>query len=104
MGSRFQLRVFFWAGALPVAAALGGLLLWKRRAESDSLAVGRAMAVLTATCLVSLVQFPFTVVIYFCYFAPLLVMLRHGRSVAGRPGRRRPSWADGRRPRDRRRA
>jgi hypothetical protein len=87
-----EVGAFFWGSTLPVVAAFGSWRLWRRRGDPDSLATDRAMAVLAATCLVSLVQFPFTVPFYFCYFAPLLVLCAMatfsllGGGLAARPG------------------
>jgi hypothetical protein len=54
-----------------VVALLCGLF---RRKESDSLANQQIVLLLSVTGLCSLIQFPFSVPIYFCYVAPLAIL------------------------------
>jgi hypothetical protein len=61
---------------LPVLAIGGVVLLWRtRRADSSPFLREQTMLLLAVTTLCSLVQFPYTVSVYFCYVAPLIVLL-----------------------------
>jgi hypothetical protein len=64
----------YWAPVFLPIAAFAAWRLFKRGAESDPLVADRVMAVLAPTAPCSLVQFPFTVSVYFFYFAPLMVL------------------------------
>jgi hypothetical protein len=64
-------------GALPVLVLLGVVAL--RRATADDaesrLRRSRTMLVLSTAAIFTVVQFPFSVPIYFCYVAPLVILL-----------------------------
>jgi Dolichyl-phosphate-mannose-protein mannosyltransferase len=63
-----------WAAgrvAIPVAVAIGAVALIVRGQEAAS---DRRFAILAVAALSSLVQFPFSAPIYFCYVAPLAVL------------------------------
>jgi hypothetical protein len=64
-------------GALPVLVLLGVVLLARTRGTDalPPLARSRLMLLLSASALLTLVQFPFSAPIYFCYVAPLVVLL-----------------------------
>ena len=64
-----------WASAavsIPAIVIVGAIRLWQgtRRGEAAS----RLMLLLAVTALCSVVQFPFSVPMYFCYVAPLLIL------------------------------
>src|SRR5206468_6712895 len=61
---------------LPLFTLVGTAILWRHR-EADRerpLLRQQLVAVLSAAALFTLVQFPFTVPIYFCYVAPLVIL------------------------------
>lgn len=75
---------------LPVLVLLGVVALARRRAadEGHPLLRAQTMLLLSAAALVTLVQFPFSAPIYFCYVAPLVMLLaaallRHASPIAG---------------------
>ena len=63
--------------ALPVLLVLGALVVARARdaGGNEQLHRSRTKLLLAATALCSLVQFPFSVAIYFCYVAPLVALL-----------------------------
>ena len=64
-------------GTLPVAVALGAVVLYFLRSRPDLLAEKldeRVMIILSLCALCGLVQFPFAAPIYFCYVAPLPIL------------------------------
>ncbi|MCY7379703.1 MAG: glycosyltransferase family 39 protein [Gemmatimonadaceae bacterium] len=83
---------FVWyaaRAALPVLVLLGIAVLARDRGadEESRLARSRLMLLASVTALFTLVQFPFSVPIYFCYVAPLVVLLaaslyRYARPMA----------------------
>lgn len=72
-------RIVWYAirGVLPVLVLIAVVVLARARvADADSpLLRSRTMIVLTASAVFTLVQFPFSVPIYFCYVAPLVALL-----------------------------
>jgi hypothetical protein len=75
--------------ALPVLVLIGVVLLAKVRAVDleSPLLRSQTMLLLSVTAIFTLVQFPFSASIYFCYVAPLVALLavallRHARPMA----------------------
>jgi len=60
---------------LPALVVLGVLALARRSSADGPLDRSRALLLLSVTALCGLVQFPFSVAIYFCYVAPLVILL-----------------------------
>ncbi len=60
----------------PVLVVIGVFLLWRGKATDKLSPLKRAqmMLLLAVTALCSLVQFPYTLSLYFCYIAPLVVL------------------------------
>ena len=74
VGGVYRMILFSLRALIPVLAAATVLLLARDR-DADaaaSLRRARLMLLLSVTALCSIVQFPFTVAIYFCYVAPLV--------------------------------
>lgn len=70
---------FIWSSVvllIPATAVAGSLLLWKDRepARINSVRQQQVFMLLAIVGVCSLVQFPFSAPIYFCYVAPLLVL------------------------------
>ncbi len=63
-------------GAVPVLTVATVALLWRlfRENESRATADQQIFLLLSVTALCSLIQFPFSIPIYFCYVAPLTVL------------------------------
>lgn len=60
---------------VPVVVVVGVLVVWLgQRGLADGLQRERVFLLLAATALVSLVQFPFSAPVYFCYVAPIVVL------------------------------
>lgn len=62
----------FWMLTSP-AVVLGCAAVWWRRRDTSALHSNRVVLVLCVLAACLLVQFPFTVIIYFCYITPLLM-------------------------------
>ena len=61
---------------LPVLAIAGVIALARRRASGPSpLLNAQTMLLLAVTCVCSLAQYPYSTSLYFCYVAPLIVLL-----------------------------
>jgi hypothetical protein len=60
------------AASVPVIAIAGAIKLWQGTLRGE--AASRLMLLLAVTALCSVVQFPFSVPMYFCYVAPLLIL------------------------------
>jgi len=82
-------RVVWYAvrGVLPVLAIIGVAVVAKSRSPySDSqLLRSRTMLLVAVSAVVTLVQFPFSAPIYFCYVAPLVVLLATALLLHARP-------------------
>ena len=65
---------------LPVVVVCGAVLLVRGslRRRADSLLEQKIFLVLSVTAACSLIQFPFTIPIYFCYVAPLAFLVGRG--------------------------
>jgi hypothetical protein len=68
-----------WSSArnlVPALALIGIVVLYRSHAAAGAMALHRLriMLLLGVTALASLVQFPFSVAVYFCYVAPLVVL------------------------------
>jgi hypothetical protein len=96
-GDEPRLYRFVWSAlrsALPVLVLLGVIVLARARtttvrSTSPELTLLRShtMLLLSVTAIFTLIQFPFSAPIYFCYIAPLLILLavallRHVRPMA----------------------
>ncbi|MGA2905990.1 MAG: glycosyltransferase family 39 protein, partial [Candidatus Korobacteraceae bacterium] len=60
------------AASIPVIVIAGAIRLWQGTLRRE--AASRFMLMLAVTALCSVIQFPFSVPMYFCYVAPLLVL------------------------------
>ena len=76
VGGVYRTVLFALRGTVPVLAVAAVLLLARDDDASAEAALRRARLVLllAVTSVCGLVQFPFTVAIYFCYVAPLVVL------------------------------
>lgn len=85
----YRLVWYAMRGVLPVLVLLGVVVLVKVRAADAELPLLRSqtMLLLSVSAVVTLAQFPFSVPIYFCYVAPVVVLLAtvllpHARPMA----------------------
>lgn len=87
----FLYRIVWYAvrSAPPVLVLLGVVVLLKEQSADGESALlrSRTMLILSVTALFTLVQFPFSAPIYFCYVAPLVALLAiallpHARPMA----------------------
>lgn len=60
------------AASIPVIVVAGAIRLWQGNLQGE--AASRLMLMLAVTALCSVIQFPFSAPMYFCYVAPLLVL------------------------------
>jgi hypothetical protein len=85
--SFYRLVWYAMRGVLPVLAIIGVTVLAKSASSnSDSqLLRSRTMLLLAVSAVYTLVQFPFSAPIYFCYVAPLVLLLATALLFHGRP-------------------
>jgi hypothetical protein len=76
VGGVYRLVLFSLRALVPVLAAATVMLIARDRDADASASLRRTqlMLLLSVTTVCSLVQFPFTVAIYFCYVAPLVAL------------------------------
>jgi Dolichyl-phosphate-mannose-protein mannosyltransferase len=80
---------------LPVVVTFGAALLLRdgMRTEEDRLKKQKIFLVLSVTAACSLIQFPYTIGIYFCYVAPLVFLAAAAVGCLRTPPRWAAAWA-----------